>query len=124
MYKIAAFVSSLMMFGVVTLPMEFATFGKKAAILRNVLALEFSFLVVLAMGMIFQGFIGAFLSGVPAGIFASPCFRPVLIILLGIIAGKGNFGWGILLMLLYSLDYSVLVIVSGTWYINRICPKS
>lgn len=52
--QIAAFVSSLMMVGVVTLPMEFATFGKKAAILRNVLALGFSFLVALAMGVIFQ----------------------------------------------------------------------
>jgi uncharacterized membrane protein YraQ (UPF0718 family) len=54
MYKIAAaFVSSLIMVDVVTLPMEFATFGKKAAILRNVLALGFSFLVALAMGVIF-----------------------------------------------------------------------
>ena len=52
--QIAVFVSSLMMVGVVTLPMEFATFGKKAAILRNALALVFSFLVALAMGVIFQ----------------------------------------------------------------------
>jgi uncharacterized membrane protein YraQ (UPF0718 family) len=52
--QIAAFVSSLMMVGVVTLPMEFKVFGKRAAILRNVLALGFSFLVALAMGVIFQ----------------------------------------------------------------------
>lgn len=37
--QIAAFVSSLVMVGVVTLPMEFEVFGKRAAILRNVLAL-------------------------------------------------------------------------------------
>ena len=52
--QIAAFVSSLMMVGVVTLPMEFKVFGKRAAILRNVLSLGFSFLVALAMGVIFQ----------------------------------------------------------------------
>jgi len=51
--QIAAFVSSLMMVGIVTLPMEFKVFGKKAAVLRNVLALAFSFLVALAMGVIF-----------------------------------------------------------------------
>jgi uncharacterized membrane protein YraQ (UPF0718 family) len=52
--QIAAFVSSLMMVGIVTLPMEFKVFGKKAAVLRNVLALAFSFLVALAMGVIFS----------------------------------------------------------------------
>lgn len=48
--QIAAFVSSLMMVGIVTLPMESTVFGKKAAVLRNALALVFSFLVALAMG--------------------------------------------------------------------------
>ena len=33
--QIGAFVSSLMMVGVVTLPMEFKVFGKRAALLRN-----------------------------------------------------------------------------------------
>ena len=40
--QIAAFVSSLMMVGVITLPMEMAVFGKKAAILRNLFAFIFS----------------------------------------------------------------------------------
>jgi uncharacterized membrane protein YraQ (UPF0718 family) len=40
--QIATFVSSLMMVGVVTLPMEIAYFGKRTAILRNVFALVFS----------------------------------------------------------------------------------
>lgn len=61
-----------------------------------------------------QGFLGAILAGALAGIFASPCSTPVLIALLGIIAGKGNFAWGVLLMLLYSLGHSILVIVAGT----------
>ncbi len=41
--QIAAFVSTLMMVGVVTLPMEIAYFGKRAALARNALAFVFSF---------------------------------------------------------------------------------
>lgn len=51
--QIAAFVSALMMVGVVTLPMEIKIFGKKAALIRNSLALCFSFIVALVMGGIF-----------------------------------------------------------------------
>ena len=40
--QIAAFVSSLMMVGVVTLPLEIQFFGKRAAFLRNLLAYGFS----------------------------------------------------------------------------------
>lgn len=61
-----------------------------------------------------RGWIGAFLAGILTGIFASPCSTPVLIALLGMIAGKGSLAWGILLMLLYSLGHSALVIVAGT----------
>jgi uncharacterized membrane protein YraQ (UPF0718 family) len=41
--QIATFVSSLMMVGVITLPMEISYFGKRAAIVRNSLAFIFSF---------------------------------------------------------------------------------
>lgn len=50
--QIAAFISSLMMVGFVTLPLEIQHFGKKAAILRNGLAFIFSFVVALVMGMV------------------------------------------------------------------------
>jgi uncharacterized membrane protein YraQ (UPF0718 family) len=40
--QIATFVSSLMMVGVITLPMEIAYFGKRTALLRNAFALVFS----------------------------------------------------------------------------------
>lgn len=50
--QIAAFISTLMMVGVITLPMEFKYFGKKAAILRNGLAFVFSLCVALVMGVI------------------------------------------------------------------------
>jgi uncharacterized membrane protein YraQ (UPF0718 family) len=40
--QIAAFVSSLMMVGVVTLPLEISFFGRKIALLRNSMAFLFS----------------------------------------------------------------------------------
>ena len=52
--QISAFVSALMMVGIVTIPMEIQTFGKKATLLRNGLALAFSLTVALFMGGIFQ----------------------------------------------------------------------
>ena len=48
------------------------------------------------------------------GVFSSPCSTPVLIALLAIVAGKGNFLWGVLLMLLYAIGHSALVMVAGT----------
>ncbi len=50
--QIGAFISSLMMVGVVTLPVEFRYFGKKAALIRNALALLFSFAVALVIGSV------------------------------------------------------------------------
>ncbi|MDD2498726.1 MAG: permease [Desulfitobacteriaceae bacterium] len=48
--QIAAFVSTLMMVGIVTMPIEIEYFGKKAAIVRNAAALAFSLVVALVMG--------------------------------------------------------------------------
>lgn len=50
--QIAAFISSLMMVGFITLPLEIQHFGKKAALLRNGLAFIFSFIVALLIGVI------------------------------------------------------------------------
>ena len=61
-----------------------------------------------------RGFVGAFLTGILAGIFASPCSTPILVALLAIIAGDGRFFWGILLMLCYAAGHSVLVLIAGT----------
>jgi len=41
---VAAFISTLMMVGVVTLPMEIKYMGKRAAFIRNLLAFGFSFI--------------------------------------------------------------------------------
>ena len=50
--QIAAFVSTLMMVGVVTMPVEIKYFGKKATLLRNAAAFVFSFIVALIIGMV------------------------------------------------------------------------
>ena len=50
--QIGAFVSSLMMVGVVTMPVEIKYFGKKLTILRNLLAFLFSFVVALIMSWV------------------------------------------------------------------------
>lgn len=53
--QIGAFVSTLMMVGVVTFPMEKLYFGTKIALIRNGLAFLFSFLVALVIGWVHQG---------------------------------------------------------------------
>jgi uncharacterized membrane protein YraQ (UPF0718 family) len=50
--QIAAFISTLMMVGVLTAPMEIKFFGRKVTILRNVIAFAFSFLVAFIIGKV------------------------------------------------------------------------
>lgn len=61
-----------------------------------------------------RGFLGAIILGILAGIFSSPCSTPVLIALLAMVAEKGSFLYGIVLMLLYSLGHGVLTLIAGT----------
>nr|WP_300091588.1 permease [Sedimentibacter sp.] len=49
--QIAAFISTLMMVGVVTMPVEMKFFGKKATLIRNAEAFVFSYLVAFVMGV-------------------------------------------------------------------------
>jgi len=52
--QIAAFVSSLMMVGIITIPVEIKYFGKKATIIRNILAFLYSFIVAIVIGGFFK----------------------------------------------------------------------
>lgn len=61
-----------------------------------------------------RGFVGALAAGVLGGIFSSPCATPVLIVLLGVLAGGQNLVWGAVLMLCYSIGHSALTIAAGT----------
>ncbi|WP_294703169.1 permease [uncultured Fusobacterium sp.] len=48
--QIAAFVSTLMMVGIITIPVEIEYFGKKVTFIRNILAFLFSLVVAGVMG--------------------------------------------------------------------------
>ena len=50
--QMAAFISTLMMVGIVTIPMESEYFGKKITIYRNLLAFLFSFIVAWLIGVV------------------------------------------------------------------------
>lgn len=50
--QIGAFVSSLMMVGIVTMPVEMKYFDKKLTILRNLFAFAFSFVVAYIIGKV------------------------------------------------------------------------
>lgn len=50
--QIATFVSTLMMVGIVTIPMEARTFGKKITTIRNSMAFVLSFVVAILMGVL------------------------------------------------------------------------
>ncbi|WP_069649193.1 permease [Caloranaerobacter ferrireducens] len=53
--QIGAFVSALMMVGIITIPVENRYFGKKLTILRNSFAFLFSFLVAYVIGKVVGG---------------------------------------------------------------------
>jgi len=50
--QIGAFISTLMMVGIITLPVEIRYFGKRVTVLRNLLAFLFSFLVAAIIGLV------------------------------------------------------------------------
>ena len=50
--QLAAFVSTLMMVGIITIPIERKTFGLRATITRNASAFVFSFVVAIVMGVV------------------------------------------------------------------------
>ena len=50
--QIAAFISTLQMVGIITLPLEIRHFGQRTAILRNATAFLFSFVVAGLMGLV------------------------------------------------------------------------
>lgn len=52
--QIAVFISTLMMVGIVTMPLEIKYFGRKAAILRNSIAFAFSFAVAMVIGVVLR----------------------------------------------------------------------
>ena len=109
--------------------LTFTTLGTLAALLGKIMSMTTSWwyivlgiLMVLMALQIFEvyefipssylmsrnkrkGYLGAFVAGVLGGIFSSPCATPVLVALLAIVAQKGNFIWGVVLILLYAMGH-------------------
>ena len=50
--QVSAFISTLMMVGIVTIPMEAKVFGLKASLIRNIMAFGLSFVIAIAMGVL------------------------------------------------------------------------
>lgn len=61
-----------------------------------------------------KGSIGAFIAGMLAGVFSSPCATPVLVALIAIVATQKNILWGGFLFILYSIGHGVLSVIAGT----------
>ncbi|MCG8485204.1 MAG: permease [Clostridia bacterium] len=53
--QVAAFVSALMMVGMVTLPVEMKYFGKRITIMRNIISFIFTFIVAYIVGKVAGG---------------------------------------------------------------------
>jgi thiol:disulfide interchange protein DsbD len=63
-----------------------------------------------------KGYIGAFLSGLVAGVVASPCVGPVLISILAYVAQTQNVVTGFILLFVYALGLGQLFLLIGTFH--------
>jgi thioredoxin:protein disulfide reductase len=62
-----------------------------------------------------EGLVGAFFSGMVAGVIASPCVGPVLVSVLAYIARSQNSVLGFFLLFTFAMGMGVLLIVIGTF---------
>lgn len=60
------------------------------------------------------GVIGAFLLGLFFGVVSSPCATPVLVVILTLVASKGQILYGIALLFTYALGHCLLMLFAGT----------
>jgi cytochrome c biogenesis protein CcdA len=61
------------------------------------------------------GIVGAFLLGLFFGVVSSPCATPVLVVLLTLVASKGEILYGISLLFCYAIGHSLLMLFAGTF---------
>lgn len=61
------------------------------------------------------GVAGAFLLGLFFGVVSSPCATPVLVVLLTLVAGKGQVLYGIALLFCYAIGHCLLMLFAGTF---------
>lgn len=61
------------------------------------------------------GLIGAFLLGLFFGIVSSPCATPILVVLLTVVASKGQVLYGTALLFTYAIGHCMLMLLAGTF---------
>ena len=61
------------------------------------------------------GLVGSFLLGLFFGIVSSPCATPVLVVLLTVVASKGQVLYGIALLFCYAIGHCLLMLLAGTF---------
>lgn len=61
------------------------------------------------------GAIGSFLLGLFFGVVSSPCATPVLVLILTLVAGKGQVLYGIALLFCYAIGHCLLMLFAGTF---------
>ncbi len=61
-----------------------------------------------------RGLLGAFLLGLVFGIVSSPCATPVLVLVLTMVASKGELAYGVSLLFIYALGHCALIFLAGT----------
>ncbi len=61
------------------------------------------------------GMVGALLLGLFFGVVSSPCATPVLVVLLTVVASKGEILYGIALLFVYALGHCLLMLAAGTF---------
>ncbi|GFO53587.1 cytochrome C biogenesis protein CcdA [Geomonas sp. Red276] len=61
------------------------------------------------------GIIGSFLLGLFFGVVSSPCATPVLVVLLTVVATKGEVLYGVALLFTYAIGHCLLMLVAGTF---------
>jgi cytochrome c-type biogenesis protein len=61
------------------------------------------------------GLAGAFLLGLFFGVVSSPCATPVLVVLLTLVAAKGQVLYGIALLFSYAVGHCLLMLAAGTF---------
>ena len=62
-----------------------------------------------------DGIVGSFLLGLFFGIVSSPCATPVLVVVLTLVAGKGQVLYGIALLFCYAIGHCLLMLCAGTF---------
>lgn len=60
------------------------------------------------------GIVGSFLLGLFFGVVSSPCATPVLVVILTLVAGKGQVLYGIGLLFCYAIGHCLLMLIAGT----------